>query len=243
MSQTEWELEMMRRASKLATAGAEAFLDAVEIGRPEIEVVDAVQDAYYEGYLEEFPEFDLGTANELGQYGFASVLTGERGLEPHSLSSARRIADGDSVVGIALPSVQGYVCEEERTVLAGDVDDEVRQAMETLVDVRREVIDRLEAGIGADELDALAAERLRDAGYGDNLMHRTGHGEGITIHEGPGLNVRDPVELRENMVISVEPGLYFPEKGAALRHSDTFVITDSGAERLSDSDDGVLTID
>lgn len=237
---TDWEIEMIRRARRLATAGIEAFLEGVRSGVSELEVVADVQRAYYETYLEEYPEYEIGTANELGQYGFASVLSGERGLEPHSLSSSRPIEDGESVVGIALPSLQGYVCEEERTVLVGDVPSRIEEAMETLVEVRAEAMDAVAAGVGTHEVDELAAGALRDAGYGGEIVHRTGHGEGITIHEGPALNARKPATLEPGMVISVEPGLYFEDEGIALRHSDTLVVTEGGAERLTPSPDGVL---
>jgi Xaa-Pro aminopeptidase len=237
---TDWELAMMRRASDLAGAGITAFREAVESGVPELELADAVQDAFYDTYLAEHPEYDVGTANELGQYGFANALTGAHALEPHSLSASTRVADGDAVVGIALPSLQGYVCEEERTVLVGDVDPEIERAMATLVEVRREAMDMVEAGRATDEIDAVTSDRLADAGYESNVVHRTGHGEGVTIHEGPALNRREPGELRSGMVISVEPGLYFPDRGVALRHSDTLVVTDAGHERLTETPDGVL---
>lgn len=241
---TDWEIDLMRRASDLATAGMEAYLDAVRSGVPEIEVVDAVQDAYYDTYLDEHPEYDIGTANELGQYGFASVLAGDHALEPHSISSAREIETGESVVGIALPSIQGYVCEEERTVLVGDVPDHIEEAMETLVDVREQAMEKMGPGVPTAEVDRVTGDRLREAGYGENIVHRTGHGEGITIHEGPAMNAAAPEgELRPGMVMSVEPGLYFEEEGIALRHSDTFVVTKSGAERLTDTPDGVLRVD
>lgn len=243
MIKTDWELEMTRRAADLAGAGIDAYLEAIAIDTPELSVVNAIQDAYYEAYLEQYPSYDIGTANELGQYGFASVLAGAHALEPHSISSARRIENGDSIVGIALPSLQGYVCEEERTVLAGDVSEKVYRAMETLVDVRRETIERVEPGVGVDEIDAWTAQQLKDAGYESNLIHRTGHGEGITIHEGPALNARESGILEPGMVVSIEPGLYFPDRGTGLRHSDTLIITETGSERLTHSNDGVITID
>lgn len=194
-------------------------------------------------YLDNHEAFDIGTANELGQYGFASILSGPHALEPHSLSSARTIESGESVVGIALPSVQGYVCEEERTFLVGDVDGEIADAMEALVTIREETIDRIGPGESVAEIDAWTLDRIEAAGYADRVQHRTGHGEGITIHEGPALNVRSTGELEPGMVISVEPGLYFYDRGIALRHSDTLIITDEGADRITETDAGILRVD
>lgn len=237
---TDWELDLMRKASDLATAGMEAYLDAMSPGTSELAVVREVQAAYYDTYLEHHSEYDIGTANELGQYGFASVLSGEHALEPHSISSAREIQGGDSVVGIALPSIQGYVCEEERTVLVGDVSPRVEDAMETLVEVRERAMEMMGPGVPTAEVDRETTAALEEAGYAENIVHRTGHGEGITIHEGPAMNASSPEgDLQPGMVMSVEPGLYFEDEDAALRHSDTFIITDSGAERLTDTDAGV----
>ncbi|KTG10150.1 peptidase M24 [Haloprofundus marisrubri] len=240
ITKTPWEVSMMRRASDLAAAEMEAYLDGTRSGRPELDVLREMQSAAYDTYLDRYPEYDIGTANELGQYGFASVLAGDHALESHSISSAREIRDGDSVVGIALPSVQGYICEEERTILVGDVDDDITEAMETLIEVRNGTMERLGPGEPTDEIDAWTAGQLRDAGYASNLVHRTGHGEGVTIHEAPAMNERVPGELRPGMVISVEPGIYFPDRGIGLRHSDTFVVTEDGAERLTHSEDGVI---
>lgn len=240
---TDWELDKIRRAQDLATAGIKAMFETVRSGTPEIEAAAAVQNAYYDTYLGEHSDFDIGTANELGQYGFTSVLSGPHALEPHSLSSSRQIVEGDSVVGIALPSIQGYICEEERTFLVGDVDKEVEAGMEALATIREETIDRVGPGETVAEIDAWTFSRIKDAGFGEYVQHRTGHGEGITIHEEPALNAQRNGELEPGMVISIEPGLYFHEKGNALRHSDTLIITDDGAERITNTDAGVLRVD
>lgn len=240
---TEWELDKIRRAQDLATAGCKAMFESVRSGNPEIEIVAEVQQAYYDTYLDEHSEFDIGTANELGQYGFASILSGPHGLEPHSLSSSRVIEGGDSVIGIALPSIQGYICEEERTFLVGDVDDKIEEGMEILVNIREEVIDRVKPSKDVGDLDQWAYEQIESRGFGDYVQHRTGHGEGITIHEQPALNAQKTGELEPGMVISIEPGLYFHEKGNALRHSDTLIVTESGAERITETDAGVIRVD
>ena len=78
---------MIRRASDLATAGMKTYLDSAEAGRPELEIVGGRQDPYYEKYLKCHSECDIGTANEHGQYGYASVLSGSHALKPHSISS------------------------------------------------------------------------------------------------------------------------------------------------------------
>jgi len=116
--------------------------------------------------------------------------------------------------------------------------------METLVDVREQAMEKMGPGVPTADVDKETGDALRAAGYGENIIHRTGHGEGITIHEGPAMNASSPEgALEPGMVMSVEPGLYFEDDDVALRHSDTFVITESGAERLTDTPAGVHRVD
>lgn len=240
---TDWELDKMRRALDLANAGMDAFVEGARTDRPEVSIVDDIQSAYFERYLKSHEAFDLGTATDASQYGFTNVLAGEHAVAPGGLGTSKQVGDGESVVGIAIPAIQGYIGESERTVLAGDPPTFVVEAMETLVEVRESVIDRLGPGENAGAIDEYASGRLADEGYAENVVHRTGHGEGITFHEGPSLNARKPKELEPGMVVTVEPGLYFPDERVALRHSDTVIITEDGGERMTDTDAGVLVVD
>jgi Xaa-Pro dipeptidase len=93
------------------------------------------------------------------------------------------------------------------------------------------------------EIDAAANGFLRDEGYGGNLMHRTGHGFGLSTHEGPWVAEGSEDVLEAGMLISVEPGVYLPGVGG-VRHSDTVLITADGYESLTryPTDLGSLTI-
>ena len=73
---------------------------------------------------------------------------------------------------------------------------------------------------------------LCDEGYGEYLLHRTGHGFGLGSHEGPWVAEGSSDVLAENMLISVEPGIYLPGVGG-VRHSDTVLVTADGYERLT----------
>jgi Xaa-Pro dipeptidase len=73
---------------------------------------------------------------------------------------------------------------------------------------------------------------LRAEGYGEHLLHRTGHGFGLSNHEGPWVADGSPEVLAENMLISIEPGIYIPNLGG-FRHSDTVLVTADGYECLT----------
>ena len=70
-------------------------------------------------------------------------------------------------------------------------------------------------------------------GFGDNLLHRVGHGIGMGGHEGPWVAEGSDDVLEENMIISIEPGLYWRGQGG-YRHSDTVLITSDGYRKLTD---------
>ena len=82
------------------------------------------------------------------------------------------------------------------------------------------------------EVDTAATDFLRTEGYGDYLLHRTGHGFGLGNHERPWLAAGSTETLQANMVVSNEPGIYLPGVGG-IRHSDTILITADGYENLT----------
>jgi Xaa-Pro dipeptidase len=100
-------------------------------------------------------------------------------------------------------------------------------------------------GVACGELDAAVNEFLRTEGYAgeDCRLHRTGHGIGLGNHEAPWVAEGSGDVLAENMVISVEPGIYLKGQGG-FRHSDTVLITRDGHECLTRcrSDIETLTI-
>ena len=86
------------------------------------------------------------------------------------------------------------------------------------------------------EVDRQVNEVLRAAGYGDNLLHRTGHSFGVTYHERPFLAEGYEHEVKANMVFSIEPGIYLPGIGG-FRFSDTVLVTETGNQNLTSAPD------
>ena len=84
------------------------------------------------------------------------------------------------------------------------------------------------------EIDKKVRKYIKEQNFGDFILHRTGHGLGITGHEAPFIAEGYDRELKPNMVISIEPGIYIPNVGG-FRHSDTVLITDDGYMKLTNA--------
>ena len=103
-----------------------------------------------------------------------------------------------------------------------------------MTEARRLAFDMIKPGLPCSDLDSAVNDFLSKKGYGseDQRLHRTGHGIGLGTHEAPWLAEGSKDRLSENMVISIEPGIYLKGLGG-FRHSDTVLVTESGYELLT----------
>ena len=160
-----------------------------------------------------------------GQVGWKSAI-------PHSIGIGREIRVGDVLVTGAGADVGGYSSELERTLIVGEASEKQRRLFEAMLRAQEAALEAMGPGVRCCDVDKAARRVIIEAGYGDLMRHHTGHGIGLDGHEPPWLDVGNEEELRPGMVVSCEPGLYLPGFGG-FRHSDTVVITEEGAERIT----------
>ena len=167
------------------------------------------------------------------QVNFVIVASGPNGASPHHHTSARVIEAGDPVVvDIGGTMADGYCSDCTRTYVAGgQPDDEFARYYAILLDAQKRSCDSVRPGVTAESVDAAARDVIADAGYGDNFVHRTGHGIGLEEHEEPYLVVGNDTLLEPGMCFSIEPGIYLPGRHGA-RIEDIVAVTDDGVERL-----------
>lgn len=122
--------------------------------------------------------------------------------------------------------------EIERTLFLNKVPDHAKKLFEVMMKGRALAYKLAQPGTVLEEIDKQVRQVFIDAGYEKNIIHRTGHGFGITGHEDPFLALGDRRKLAPGMVISIEPGIYFSGQGG-YRHSDTVLITENGNLKLT----------
>lgn len=219
------EIDLLRHAARYADLGVERALGVAYDGA---------------SVLELFGQGRSVQTRMLREVGYdpllSSVLVGAwpapGSAMPHDVPSvAARLREGPHIA-LALIRVHGYCAECERTAFTVPPGPELRAAFAAMTEARRRAFALARPGVSCAEVDGTANGFLRDEGFGDHLLHRTGHGFGLSTHEGPWVAEGSDGVLAPGMLISVEPGIYLPGVGG-VRHSDTVLITEEGYESLT----------
>ena len=87
-------------------------------------------------------------------------------------------------------------------------------------------------GTPAGEVDSAARSIIEAAGYGENFVHRTGHGIGLESHEEPYIRSDNQLPLENGMTFTIEPGIYLPGQWG-VRIEDDIQIASTGGKSLS----------
>lgn len=163
----------------------------------------------------------------------AGFSAGRSTAMPHGLYKAVGLRPGDVLVTGAGADVGGYNSELERTMIVGEPNAEFVNYFDLMMDLQQAGFDALRPGRTFADAETDVSQRFVDLGITDLQRHHTGHGLGLEGHEWPFIDKgSSEVVIQENMVLSVEPGIYVPGL-AGFRHSDTVVIRADGAERLT----------
>jgi Xaa-Pro aminopeptidase len=222
------ELQLIRAAVGL---GAKLFERAVQVIRPgvkEVEVAAEMELAARRGGAEEmsFPTI---------------IASGARSALPHGRASGQAIAAGGFVVCDFGVILSGYCSDQTRTVWVGAVPQDARQAYEAVKEAQQAAIDAVGPGVAVGEVDAAARKVLRKAGLGRYFTHSTGHGVGLEIHEVPRVAEGQREILQPGMVITIEPGVYFPGKWG-VRIEDMVAVTAGGCDVMTPTSKDLLAV-
>jgi Xaa-Pro dipeptidase len=163
----------------------------------------------------------------------AAVWPKSLSAKPHSVPGLFDVLEeGGPQVAIVTAQADGYSAEIERTYFIGNVPEECKKPFNIALEARALAYRMVRPGVRCAEVDEAVLSVIRDHGYGDRILHRTGHGFGITGHEPPWVALGSEEVLEKNMLISIEPGIYIPDLGG-FRHSDTVLVTEDGCLSLT----------
>ena len=160
------------------------------------------------------------------------VAAGVNSAVPHHRPTETVLSRGDFVKIDFGALVAGYHSDMTRTFVLGAAADWQREVYGLVAAAQRAGREALEVGAELCEVDGAARRVIADAGYGEHFGHGLGHGVGLQIHEAPGINAASAGTLRAGSVVTVEPGVYLPDRGG-VRIEDTLVVGERGPELLT----------
>jgi Xaa-Pro aminopeptidase len=225
------DAEELNRIRAAVALGAKLFDRALEVLRPGIKETEVAGEMEYAARR--------GGAQEMS---FPTIIaSGARSALPHGRASTQPIAAGGFVVCDFGVILAGYCSDQTRTVWVGSVLDEARRAYEAVRESQQAAIDAVRPGIPVGAVDQAARKVLRKAGLGRYFTHSTGHGVGLEIHEAPRVADGQREILQPGMVITIEPGVYFPGKWG-VRIEDMVSVTAGGCEVLTPTSKNFLAV-
>lgn len=169
------------------------------------------------------------------------VAINENSAKPHALPTSKLLQKNDFLLVDAGVKYERYCsdrtcCTSIHNELTFKREQKFKNKLEQKIyDIvlksQQTAISKARVGMKASHIDKLARDVIEKAGYGKYFIHSTGHGVGLDIHEYPNINSRNDVIIENNMVFTVEPGIYLNEK-FGVRIEDTLVMKKGKAEIL-----------
>ena len=167
------------------------------------------------------------------------VAFGANAAKPHALPTSLSLQKDELVLFDAGVKYQRYCSDRTRTSQFHEqftfekeqyFNDALKQKVyDTVLRAQEAALKAVKVGVKAKEIDKAARDVIDQAGYGALFVHSTGHGVGLDIHELPVIGARSETIIEENMVFTIEPGIYLPDQ-FGVRIEDTIIVRNNGAE-------------
>ncbi len=213
------EVEALQRAVDLGDAACTAVAERIEPGWTENQVAWEI-----EKYIRERGGDGLS---------FDTIVAGGPwGAMPHAYPRDRKLEKGEGGVIDMGCEIDGYMSDLTRTVFLGKADDQFKKIYDIVLTAQLTAEEMVRPGMTGEECHMIAHNVIDAAGYGDTFGHGLGHGIGLQVHEAPRVARTSTDELKDNMVFTIEPGIYITGWGG-VRIEDMVVLENGKARIMS----------
>ncbi len=161
-------------------------------------------------------------------------ISGAKTSMPHGRPDNKKIEKGDFITLDFGCVYEGYCSDMTRTVVLGKASDKQKEIYGIVLKAQLEGLNAIKSGVRCADADKAARDIIEKAGYGKYFGHSLGHGVGLLIHENPTLSPKSEAILKDNMVVSCEPGIYIPGFGG-VRIEDLVCVSGDKCRILSKS--------
>lgn len=228
MVKDEKEIANIVKAVEIADKSLQKLLPEIKIGMTEQEIAAIL-------------EFYMKQHGASGTSFSTIVASGPRSALPHGMPTDRKLSSGDFLLMDFGAVYDGYCSDMTRTFVMGKADDKQKKIYNTVLKAQMAALSGLKPGMTGAQGDALARDVIKDAGYGENFGHGTGHSLGLAIHESPRLSPANHSVIEPGMLMTVEPGIYIADWGG-VRIEDLLLVKDDGVEILTQSGKKLLEL-
>ena len=216
------EIAVIRYAYKIAQAGMNAAIEALEVGKTEREIAAIA-------------EYKMRSMGSEGAGIMTMVASGKKHLKPILATTSQRVIEKNDMVCMTFaPRYEGYHGAIARPVVMGKPDAALQRAIDLSMQAQAETREVLRPGTLGCEVDAAARRTINAAGLGNHFVYTGVHSVGVVEFEWPIMTslLKDPI--RENMVLSIDIPLYLNDDFGGFRIENGFLITADGNTPLND---------
>ena len=212
------EIKYIKEACEVTDKCFKSILEFIKPGLTEKQIAKKIEDYFIE--------------NSDGKSFDTIVASGENSSKPHAMPSDRIIMEQDIITIDMGCKINGYCSDMTRTIFIGEPTPKQKQIYDLVLKNQKNVIDRIKDGANIKDISKIVESDFSVNGY--DMIHSLGHGVGLDIHEKPYINSKNENLLKEDMVITNEPGIYIPGD-FGVRIEDTILVTKQGAMILTES--------
>ncbi|WP_148410852.1 M24 family metallopeptidase [Murimonas intestini] len=224
----EAELKALRQAEHVGDLAFEEILKIIRPGMTELQVAAEL-------------EYSMKKNGAVRTSFETIVASGINSAMPHAIPSEKKIESGDFVTMDFGCMIDGYCSDMTRTIVVGKADEKQKEIYNIVLQAQLAALDAVKAGMKGSEVDKVARDIIYSAGYQECFGHGLGHSVGLFIHEDPRLSPKCHEVLEENMIQTVEPGIYVPGFGG-VRIEDMIIVKKDGHENLTHSPKELLEV-
>lgn len=175
-------------------------------------------------------------------YSFKTIVAkGENSSIPHARPRDVKIGNNTNLLLDFGVFYNGYASDMTRTIFIGKANDEFKKVYNIVLKAQTEAENGTREGKKAKEIDSIARKIIENEGYGEYFIHGLGHGVGLDVHEIPGVYSKSEDILKENMVITIEPGIYLKGK-FGVRIEDMGIVKKDGFKVITKSPKELIEI-
>lgn len=225
MIKDEQEISNLEKACEITDNCFEYILTYIKPGMTEKQIAEEIEE-YYKKRTDGV-SFDT------------IVASGENTSKPHAIPTDRKIQTNDIITIDMGCKVNGYCSDMTRTFFVGSVPEYIKPIYDLVLKNQIQTLETMKDGANTRMLTKMVENDFKFNGY--DLIHSLGHGVGLEIHEAPYISYRSDTQLKENMVVTDEPGIYISGK-FGVRIEDTVQITKFGCISLTKSEKNYIII-